>query len=105
MTSSKRIEANRRNALRSTGPRTAAGKARSRLNALRHGLAAVLKDTTEVPEDVAKLAAVVAAGSSAPLAEAHSVTFAEAEMAVRRARAAQQDVLAELDAETDQAEA
>ncbi len=34
----KKIAANRRNALRSTGPRTRKGKAVSRLNALRHGL-------------------------------------------------------------------
>lgn len=39
MTSLAKIEANRKNALRSTGPRTSAGKARSRRNALRHGLA------------------------------------------------------------------
>ncbi len=32
-----RILANRKNAALSTGPRTAAGKARSRLNALKHG--------------------------------------------------------------------
>src|SRR4051812_18060565 len=36
----KRIEANRRNAARSTGPRSANGKARVRLNALKHGLTA-----------------------------------------------------------------
>ncbi len=34
----KKIEANRRNALRSTGPRTEAGKKQSRRNALRHGI-------------------------------------------------------------------
>jgi hypothetical protein len=38
--SSKRVEANRRNAKRSTGPRTRAGKARSSQNAMRHGLLA-----------------------------------------------------------------
>jgi hypothetical protein len=38
VTSQQKIEANRRNALRSTGPRTDAGKARSRRNALKHGL-------------------------------------------------------------------
>ena len=38
MTSDKKAEANRRNALKSTGPRTPEGKAAVRLNALKHGL-------------------------------------------------------------------
>jgi hypothetical protein len=40
MTTQAKAEANRRNALRSTGPRTAAGKERASRNALRHGLRA-----------------------------------------------------------------
>ena len=40
MTSDRQIEANRRNALRSTGPRTEDGKLQSRRNAVRHGLTA-----------------------------------------------------------------
>ena len=40
MTSSKQIEANRRNSLKSTGPKTEAGKQASRCNAVRHGLTA-----------------------------------------------------------------
>jgi hypothetical protein len=40
MTSFRQIEANRRNALASTGPKTEDGKRRSRRNAVRHGLTA-----------------------------------------------------------------
>src|SRR6516225_2046561 len=40
MTSYRQIEANRRNALKSTGPRTEVGKQVSRCNAFRHGLTA-----------------------------------------------------------------
>src|SRR5262249_4041863 len=40
MTSEKQLVANRGNATRSTGPRSQAGKERSRLNAWKHGLSA-----------------------------------------------------------------
>jgi hypothetical protein len=52
MTSVKRFEANRRNSLKSTGPKTEAGKQASRCNAVRHGLTAetvisALEDTED----------------------------------------------------------
>ncbi len=50
MTSFRQIEANRRNALRSTGPSTEDGKRRSRQNAVRHGLSA--ETVVEIVEDI-----------------------------------------------------
>jgi hypothetical protein len=50
MTSVRPIEANRRNANRSTGPTTEEGKLRSRRNALRHGLCA--ETVVEMVEDI-----------------------------------------------------
>ena len=40
MTSLKQIEANRRNAMKSTGPKSEAGKEQSQRNAVSHGLTA-----------------------------------------------------------------
>jgi len=52
MASLRQIEANRRNALKSTGPRTDDGKRRARRNAVRHGLTAeTVLEILEDPED------------------------------------------------------
>lgn len=48
MTTPSKLAANRRNALRSTGPRTPEGKARASRNATRHGL---LAHTTVLPSE------------------------------------------------------
>jgi hypothetical protein len=52
MTSYRQVEANRRNALKSTGPKTETGKHSSRCNAVRHGLTAeTVIGTLEDAED------------------------------------------------------
>src|SRR5258705_6390861 len=62
MTSFRQIEANRRNAIRSTGPTTEEGKRRSRRNAVRHGLSAetVIENIEDVDDYRSFEAAVIA---------------------------------------------
>ena len=50
MTSFRQIEANRRDAVKSTGPITEEGKHRSRQNAVRHGLCG--ETVVEIVEDI-----------------------------------------------------
>jgi len=62
MTSYRKIEANRRNALKSTGPKTEAGKQVSRCNAVRHGLTAeTVLSALEDPEDYKAFEAAITA--------------------------------------------
>ena len=69
MTSFRQIEANRRNALKSTGPTTDSGKQRSRRNAVRHGLTAETVITTlEDEEDYKAFELSVTSGFDAPTA-------------------------------------
>src|SRR5258708_38736881 len=56
MATIKQIEANRRNSLKSTGPKTPEGKQACKMNALRHGLrAATVVLPAEKPEDFHQL--------------------------------------------------
>src|SRR5260370_8596990 len=79
MTSFRQIEANRRNAIRSTGPNTEEGKRRSRVNALRHGLCA--ETVIEFVEDVEDYRAFEAA----VIADYKAQTAVERELVLRLA--------------------
>ena len=82
MTSSRQAYANRRNARRSTGPRTVAGKAAARLNARRHGLAVPLRSEPGADKDIERLADAIAGARTDLIDLARPI--AEAELELRR---------------------
>ena len=86
MTSRRKIEANRRNAARSTGPRTTLGKARASRNALRHGLAVSLGSIPSASIEVERLARAINGKDSDSARMLHARTAAEAELEIQRVR-------------------
>src|SRR5215471_20299014 len=79
MSSLKQIEANRLNALKSTGPRTEEGKRRSRCNVIRHGLTAeTVIAGLEDPEDYESFEATI-------IADYDPTTAVERELVLRLA--------------------
>jgi hypothetical protein len=96
VTSFQQFEANRRNALRSTGPKTDAGKRRSRVNAIRHGLTAeTVVGSLEDAEDYIAFEATIIADYSAETAVARELVLRLASLLwrLRRATAIETDLL------------
>jgi hypothetical protein len=90
VTSERQLAANRRNAVRSTGPRTQAGKVRSAGNAFRHGLAGNRVQALKSPE-IEKLTRLFAGNTSDSSAHHRAREAALAQLdivAVRAVRAA-----------------
>jgi hypothetical protein len=101
MATAKQIAANRANARRSTGPRTALGKLTSSRNALRHGLSLPLQPDHAGSEEIHALVQALLEGdaSELKLVAANDVVRAQLELArIRTARAALfADIIAGLD--------
>jgi hypothetical protein len=88
MASFSQIEANRRNALSSTGPKTKAGKRRSRRNAVRHGLTAeTVIEVLEDPEDYKTFELSVTSGFDAQTAVERELVLRLASLLWRLRRA------------------
>ncbi len=95
MTSFRQIEANRRNAVRSTGPRTEEGKRQTRRNAVRHGLCAeTVIDSVEDTEDYRAFEAAVIADYDAQTAVERELVLRLASLLwrLRRATAIETDL-------------
>jgi hypothetical protein len=88
MTSYRQIDANRRNALKSTGPKTQSGKRASRCNAIRHGLTAeTVISTLEDAEDYKAFEAAVTADYDAQSAVERELVLRLASLLWRLRRA------------------
>jgi len=88
MTSERQRCANQKNARRSTGPRTAAGKAKAAQNSLRHGLAVDIRSDLTLRKDIESLAQQYREDAVEPGRFAHATTAAEAQFAINRVRQA-----------------
>ena len=87
MATERQIAANRRNARKSTGPRSSAGKRRARANAYRHGLSATRAQNAKRIKFVKKLVRRIVGKSSDRVLLEHARTLAEAEYDLTRIRA------------------
>ncbi len=91
MASERQIAANRRNARKSTGPRSGAGRKRASRNAYRHGLTLSISSTAAYAKQLDKLVRKIAGDTEDEivLERARAVAQAELELArVRRAKVA-----------------
>jgi hypothetical protein len=96
MTSEAKIAANRRNAQRSAGPRTAPAKARVRRNALRHGLAAVVVNDPAVATEVGRVAAALCDPGAAPSDRERALIVAEAQVTLKRIRRVRAEIMEQM---------
>jgi hypothetical protein len=88
MTSETKRAANRRNAARSTGPKSAAGRKRASQNALRHGLAISLRQDPATRAEIERMAKLICGEGASRLEHELALVRAESEILLRRARMA-----------------
>ena len=88
MATEREIAANRRNARKSTGPRSSAAKKRASRNAYRHGLTLSLTSSTALAKWLDALARKIAGNSKEEIILAHARAAAQAELDLARVRMA-----------------
>jgi hypothetical protein len=93
--SNRKIRANRANARASTGPKTTQGRIRSARNAIRHGLSLPIYLDLALSEEVEALARKIAGKDANAEIQALARGVAEAQIDLRRVRAARHQLLSE----------
>ena len=88
MTTCARIRANRQNSTRSTGPRTKSGKARSSQNAKKHSLTLPLHLIPSLEPEIEALARLIVPHDAGPACYEAARSVAEAQIDLRRVKAA-----------------
>src|SRR4030095_2020849 len=88
MASERQIAANRRNARKSTGPRSGAGKNRSSRNAYRHGLTLSITSTAAFAKQLDKLDRDIAGDTSDAIRLERARAIAQSELDLARVRRA-----------------
>ncbi len=95
MTSQRQISANRRNATRSTGPRSATGKRRASQNAFQHGLATSFVYVPAISIEIERLARAIL-GTSQSFMLHYARTAAEAQFQILQVRDARVALINEI---------
>jgi hypothetical protein len=84
MSSQARTAANKRNAVRSTGPLTAAGKKRASCNARKHGMSVSIRHTPGISNKIEALAVAIAGKNITPRRLQAARGVAEAQFELKR---------------------
>jgi hypothetical protein len=88
VTSAKKVAANRQNARKSTGPKTAKGKDRASRNAMRHGLETVSRHNPSVSAQIEHIARAICGDAASPGQYEQALIIAESEVVLLHVRIA-----------------
>ena len=97
MATEKQIAANRANAQKSTGPKTAAGRLKSSRNALRHGLSCPLPLDPAMSAKVEAIAQALTGEGASEDQVTSAAKFAEAQLELLRIRAIRAETMRDID--------
>src|SRR5205085_11687208 len=105
MATEKQIAANRANAQKSTGPKTAAGRLKSSRNALRHGLSLPLRFDTETYEKADAIARALTRDQTDQQQGLAATELAQAQIELLRIRTVRAELIAAIDLASGDVEA